>query len=284
MNMWHILLHALKETAILLPFLFFTYLFLEWLEHRGAEKMEGVLEKSGKIAPLLGAFLGIVPQCGFSASAASLYAGRVISLGTLVAVFLSTSDEMIPVLVAGKVDGLTLCLVIGVKVAVAVAVGYLVDLCYRPHHDHSHHIGEMCENEGCHCEKGIWYSALMHTLQIAGFIFLVNFGFICLIEGVGEARVATFVADSGIFAYLISALVGLIPNCASSVILAELYTKGLILPGMLLSGLLPGAGIGSVVLIRANRPLRQSLLILCLLLAVGIGVGFATDLIWGALA
>ena len=207
MNIGHILLHALKETAILLPFLFFTYLFLEWIEHRGAEKMEGVLEKSGKIAPALGAFLGIIPQCGFSASAAGLYAGRVISLGTLVAVFLSTSDEMIPVLVVGGVDGITLLFILGVKVAVAIAVGYLVDVLYHPSHHHTHHIGEMCENEHCHCEKGIWYSALMHTLQIAGLIFLVNLGFCAFIEGIGEDAVANFVSESGVFAYLLSAVV-----------------------------------------------------------------------------
>lgn len=284
MDWLHILLHALKETAILLPFLFLTYLFLEWLEHRGAEKMEGVLEKSGKIAPALGAFLGIVPQCGFSASAAGLYAGRVISLGTLVAVFLSTSDEMLPVLVAGRVNAPTVLLILGVKVGVAILLGYLVDLVYRPAHPHTHHIGEMCENEHCHCEKGILHSALSHALGIAGFIFLVNLAFGTFIEGVGEEKVANFLAQSGIFAYLLSAVVGLIPNCASSVILAELYTKGLILPGMMLAGLLPGAGIGSVVLLRVNRPVRQSLLILLLLLSAGVGVGLATDLLWGILA
>ncbi len=284
MDWLHIFIHAIKETAILLPFLFFTYLFLEWLEHRGAEKMEGVLRKSGKIAPVFGALLGIVPQCGFSASAAGLYAGRVISLGTLVAVFLSTSDEMLPVLVAGGVGFPTVLLVLGIKVAVAILAGYLIDLLYRPAHEHTHRIGEMCEHEHCHCEKGIWYSALMHTLQIAGFILLVNLAFGAIIEGVGEEAIANFVAKRGFLAYLLSSMIGLIPNCASSVILAELHVKGIILPGMMLAGLLPGAGVGSVVLLRTNRPVKQSLLILLLLLAVGVGVGLATDLLWGIIA
>ena len=191
---------------------------------------------------------------------------------------------MIPVLVIGGVDGITLLFILGVKVAVAIAVGYLVDVLYHPKHHHTHHIGEMCENEHCHCEKGIWYSALMHTLQIAGLIFLVNLGFCAFIEGIGEDAVANFVSESGVFAYLLSAVVGLIPNCASSVILAELYTKGLILPGILLAGLLPGAGIGSVVLLRTNRPLRQSLLVLLLLFGVGVTVGLTVDTFWSIFA
>ena len=285
MDWLHIIIHAIKETAILLPFLYLTYLLLEWIEHHGAEKMEGVLQKQGKFAPLCGAFLGLVPQCGFSASAAGLYSARVISLGTLLAVFLSTSDEMIPILIAGRIPATVILLLLGIKLVVALAVGYGVDAFYRPKsQDHHHHIGEMCEEEHCHCEKGIWISSLLHTLQIAGFIFLVNFSLSILLEWVGEGNVAAWVSGSGIWAYFTTALLGLIPNCASSVILAELYAAEVILPGMMLAGLLPGAGIAGLVLLRTNRSMKQSVLILGLLLVIGIAVGSVTDLIWGIFA
>ena len=274
-----VVLDGLLDTAKLLPFLFLTYLAMEFLEHKAEGKALRFLEKSGRFGPLLGALVGTVPQCGFSAAAANLYAGRIITLGTLLAVFLSTSDEMLPLLIAGNVKMTSVLLILGVKIVVGIAVGMLVDLVLRLRHkEESVHIDTLCEQDHCHCEKGIFRSALHHTVHITLFILLVTLFVNAVVFFVGEDTVASLFYNRPVVGHIFSALVGLIPNCAASVALTGFYLNGFITAGAMLAGLLPGAGVGLLVLFRVNRPMKENFLILLLLFVVGVLAGLAVDL------
>lgn len=274
-----VVLDGLLDTAKLLPFLFLTYLAMEFLEHKAEGKALRFLEKSGRFGPLLGALVGTVPQCGFSAAAANLYAGRIITLGTLLAVFLSTSDEMLPLLIAGNVKMTSVLLILGVKIVVGIAVGMLVDLVLRLRHKEERvHIDTLCEQDHCHCENGIFRSALHHTVHITLFILLVTLFVNAVVFFVGEDTVASLFYDRPVVGHILSALVGLIPNCAASVALTGFYLNGFITAGAMLAGLLPGAGVGLLVLFRVNRPMKENFLILLLLFVVGVLAGLAVDL------
>ncbi len=275
---WHSLLHTAKEAVITLPLLYVIYLLMELLEHKAGEKANGLIRSSGKIGPLFGGLLGAVPQCGFSAAAASLYAGRVISLGTLLAVFLSTSDEMISVLLAGKFPPLSVLGLVLLKALLGIAVGFICDLVYRPKHT-GEEVEELCEAEGCHCEgKSVFLAALFHALRVALFIFLVSFALHVAVELVGEERIASLAFNIPVLGHILAALIGLIPNCAASVILSELYVSGAMSLGAMLSGLLCGAGVGTLVLFRVNRRMRENGMIVLVLFLTGTVLGILIDI------
>lgn len=302
---WDLLLDAFLDTLKLLPFLFFAYLLLEYLEHRAGDKMERFLGRAGRCGPLIGAGLGLVPQCGFSAAAAGLYSARLISVGTVVAVFLSTSDEMLLVMLGDRMPWYTILTALAVKFVVALAVGFACDGVMRVlarrkgkgedmheahdgaagdthghDHDHLHDHGDihdLCETEHCHCEKGIFVSALIHTAHIALFIFIVEVALGGLIAGVGEDKLVAFVSGHGVLAYLTAGLVGLTPNCAASVVLTDLYVSGVLSFGTMMAGLLPGAGAGLLVLLRRRRPLRDVLWLVLLLYVTGVLFGAGID-------
>ncbi|MBQ8350441.1 MAG: arsenic efflux protein [Clostridia bacterium] len=274
--MFHALLHAVKDTLPLLPFLYLTYLLMELLEHKAGDRVNALIRRSGRVGPLAGGLLGMLPQCGFSAAAASLYAGRIVSLGTMLAVFLSTSDEMLPILLSKQLPLPSVLALIGTKAAVAVLIGFVVDLLYRPKKEE--HVEELCRAEGCHCEgKSVFLSALFHTLQVAGFILLATFALGIIIELVGEETLASLVLNRPVLGSLLAGLIGLIPNCAASVILTELHLAGALSLGAMLSGLLVGAGVGLLVLFRVNRHLKENLLILLTLYTIGVAIGILVD-------
>ncbi|MBQ9735862.1 MAG: arsenic efflux protein [Clostridia bacterium] len=283
-----VLWHTAKEVLLLLPFLFLTYLFMEFLEHRAGDGMKRTIQRAGRFGPFFGSVLGIVPQCGFSAAASGLYAGRVISLGTLIAVFLSTSDEMLPILVSSGAPALLIVKLLAIKVLVGMAAGFILDLVLRllhkdvcrEHHEHHDHIHELCEHEGCDCEAdGILKSALKHTLHIAFFmlliVFLLNLGLFFL----GHDTLSALFTKIPVLGHLLAGVVGLIPNCASSVLITKLYLEGLISAGCMMSGLLVGAGIGTLVLLRTYHPRRRALGIIGLLYAIGTVSGMLLDLV-----
>ena len=278
----HVLWHTLLETLRLLPFLYLTYLLMEFLEHKSGDATERILRRSGKVGPLLGGALGVVPQCGFSAAASGLYAGRLITVGTLLAVYLSTSDEMIPVMINHGASPLFMLAVLGCKLVIAVGVGFAVDGIYRllPSGNAipEPQIEDLCEREHCKCGDHFAKSALNHTLKTVLFIFLVSLALNATVEIVGEDALAGLVLNRPFLGSVLSALVGLIPNCASSVILTELYLSGVISFGSVLSGLLVNAGVGILVLFRNNRPIRDSVRVLAILFAVGVLGGFFLDL------
>ena len=275
-----VILDTLLDTAKLLPFLYLAYLLMEFLEHHAGGKTEQLLTKSGKVGPLFGGLFGVVPQCGFSAASAELYAGRLITSGTLLAVYLSTSDEMLPIMISHGIFPYKLLLS---KFMIGVAVGFAVDLVTRllrrgrPASEDAS-IEDICEREHCNCGDHIALSAFKHTLRIVGFLLLISFLLNTGIYLIGEERLAAVVSDRPVLANLLSALVGLIPNCASSVVLTELYLSNIISVGALLSGLLVNAGVGLLVLFRNNRPLRDSFRILAILFAAGLLAGLLIDL------
>lgn len=275
-----ILLDALLDTAKLLPFLFLTYLLLELIEHKAAEKTTALAAKAGKFGPAVGGLLGAVPQCGFSASAASLYAGGIISAGTLIAIFISTSDEMLPIMISEKIAPSRILAILGIKVLCGIAVGFLVDGIRRFYQkpENKPQIAHMCEEEHCHCEKGIFPSSLLHTAQIAFFIFLFSLLIGTAIHFIGEENLAAFAAGAGIFTPLLSGIVGLIPNCASSVVLTQLFLSGVISTGAMLAGLIANAGVGMLVLFRVHKKPKTDLLILFTVYGTGILIGILFDL------
>lgn len=342
--MLHLIEHTLKDCIGMLPFLFLAYLLMEWLEHRAGARAARVLERSGAVGPVLGGLLGVLPQCGFSASAAGLYAGRVISAGTLLAVFLSTSDEMLPILISHGVPAGRVIKILAVKIGIAVAAGLLFDLILRAahwdraahdkrrhhgdkhehehhhahgqdsdrhdhHHEHDHHdhahehhehhehahghenhhhdhggerpqtaIRELCEDNHCHCERGIFRSALMHTGQIFLYILLITFAFNVLIHSVGEDTVGAWLSAVPGLGQAIAGLIGLIPNCAASVIITQMYLEGVISSGCMMAGLLVGAGIGVMVLFRVNRRrMRDNLWLVLVLYVIGVLAGVLID-------
>lgn len=286
MHVWHAflhaLLHALEHIWPIVPFLYLTYLGMEFLERRAGERTEQAIAKAGRAGPVVGALLGALPQCGFSAAGATFYAGRIVTTGTLIAIFLSTSDEMLPLLISTGTPAGNILTILGVKVVVAMLAGLAIDAVSRlihKDHDHEHHIGEMCQSGKCHCDdRSLWLAALMHTLQITASVFLVSLALNVALELGGEEALTDFLSASPLLGCLLSAVVGLIPNCASSVAITQLYLSGVLSAGALLSGLLVGAGVGILVLLRVNRPIKDSLRVIGLLFAVGLVFGVLFDI------
>lgn len=278
-----IFLHGILDTLKILPFLFATYLLMELLEHKASDKVRTALERSGKAGPLCGGLLGVVPQCGFSVAGANFYTGRVITLGTLVAIFLSTSDEMLPIMISGKLGAGEIFTILAYKCAVAVLVGFAIDLVMRltRRHDSSHHhIHEMCEDGNCHCERGILRSALHHTLTIGVFLLLVTLAINALVFFIGEDKISAVMYDRPFISHLISAMLGLIPNCAISVALTDFCIQGFITAGTMLSGLFSGAGVGVLVLFKMNKSIKENLLVVSILVICGLLFGMLFDLIF----
>lgn len=368
----HILEHSILDILYLIPFLFVTYLLMEWLEHKTGGRTQDAIRRAGAAGPLVGALLGAVPQCGFSAAAAALYAGRVVTLGTLFAVFLSTSDEMLPIFIAEQVPFATIAKILGVKIMIGMAMGFIVDAALRiarrdkqplrihelceqdkcschgdcatceanpelvyahfedaAHHDRceervcGHDHAHCCEHEldhehahaheadhgdegahgspahadHCHdftCEEshcmghnhdhshdsgwaGIAKSALKHTVQVTLFIFVITVALNAALEVVGEHALAHFLGSNEVLSVFASAVVGLIPNCAASVVIAQLYLEGVLGAGAMMSGLLVSAGVGLMVLVRANRRLRENVVIIVALVAIGVFWGLVIN-------
>lgn len=268
----HIALHTLKDNVILILFLFLTYVVMEYLEHKAGGHANELIKKAGNAGPVIGAIAGIVPQCGFAAAASNLYAGRVISMGTLVAIFLATSDEVLPILLAHPGSVSVIFLIFGLKIVVGAVSGLVIDRIYPEKEDHDH-IHEMCEDEHCHCEEGVLRSALTHTLHIAVFILLISFVLNLVMHTVGEEALGNLVLNRPFVGPIVAAFIGLIPNCASSVVLTQLYLKGAMGFGALMSGLFANAGVGLLVLFRVNHDKRENVRIMSLLVCIGIVAG-----------
>ncbi len=276
-EIFHVIIHAVKDSIKLLPFLLITYILMEYIEHKMTDKSKKAIEKAGRFGPVIGGVVGAVPQCGFSVSATNLFSSRVITLGTLIAVYLSTSDEMIPVLLSESVSISIIVKLILIKVFIGMIAGLIIDLVLRKFSkNEENRIAEICEEEGCHCENGILKSAIKHTVNIFIYIFITTVILNIIIEFVGEERLGSLILNKKVIGAIIAGLIGLIPNCASSVIITQLYAKGLITAGALLAGLLVGAGLGILILFKTNKNLKQNIKIIFLLYMIGIlcGIGF----------
>lgn len=223
-----------------------------------------------------------MPQCGFSASATNLYAGRVISLGTLIAVYLSTSDEMLPIFLSESVEISVILKILGIKLLIGVIAGFIIDfiLRFKNKSQEEDKIVDLCEDEHCHChEEGIFKSALRHTLNIVIYIFIITLIINIIVEFVGEDNITRFIGNHIILGPVVSSLVGLIPNCAASVIITNLYIQGVINASSLIAGLLTGAGVGLIVLFRMNKNIKQNIGIVTLIYGIGVVSGIVLQLI-----
>ena len=279
--MLHVLEHTLIDTIKLLPFLFLAYLVIELIEQKAGDKTTNIIKKAGKFGPVLGSLLGVVPQCGFSAAASNLFAGKIITMGTLIAIFLSTSDEMLPILISEAVPAGTIIMILGVKVVIAIVVGMLVDLIFRrkQNEEAKEEIHKLCDEEHCHCEEhGIIRSSITHTLQIFIYILIISFILNLIIDFVGEETIAKLVLNVPVLGPVISSLVGLIPNCASSVILTQVYLENIISIGSMIAGLLVNSGIGILILFRVNKSKKENFTILGILYLVGVLSGIILDI------
>lgn len=293
----HELLHALEHAALdslkMLPFLLIAFLILEYAETKLEEKSSDMIRRSGSAGPALGALLGLIPQCGFSVIGSNFYAKRIITLGTLIAIYLSTSDEALLVMLTKPEMITDILAVMGIKLAIALIAGYLIDLILRKKASgeechHRHHHGDSCEDEELvgeqHCCSHTNWSAiskctLKRTASVFLFLFIANFALTYIIELVGEAKLQEIMLTDSIFQPLLTALIGLIPNCAPSVILAELYIEGAISLGSVISGLCTGAGVGLLVLFKVNRGVKSNIAITAILYAIGAVSGIIVQLV-----
>ena len=260
---WDILMDSVWDTLNLVPFLFVAYFILEYIEHNSEGKMISVITKSHKFGPLWGSLLGLFPHCGFSAMASSFYATRVITLGTLFAVYLSTSDEMLPIFLSEGVSAVLIFQVLLVKFIVGMVFGFVIDFLFRQRHiQKDFKIHEFCDCSNCCCSDGIFYPAIKHTVKISLWIFLITLMLSLGIGFIGEDKLMFLFSGNVFLTSCVATLVGLIPNCASSVVLSKLYIENIITLPSLVSGLLVGAGLGLIVLFKMNRNLKENFAIL----------------------
>ena len=285
MELWiDMLRDAWADSVKMLPFLYLAYLLIEWLERHHGARIEQALAGGGRWGFIPGALLGCVPQCGFSAVASNLYASRVITPGTLLAVFIATSDEAIPLLAAEPSQWGSLALLLLSKAVFAMVGGAVLDVPLRhvlPHSLYGGYAGHADEVD-CHEQheehSGIWLAALRHTVEIFLFILLFSVLIGLCFAWVGEDAITAALAGMGFLQPVLTALVGLVPNCAASVLLAQLYIDGAISFGSLFAGLTAGAGVGLAVLWRVNPSWKQNLFMTGLLWAAGAAAGMLLQL------
>ncbi|MCM1371082.1 MAG: arsenic efflux protein [Clostridium sp.] len=272
-----ILIDTLIDGLKLLPFLFLTFLLMEYIEHKLSNKTKDIIQKSGRFGPIIGSILGVFPQCGFSVSATNLYAARVITLGTLISIYLSTSDEMLPLLISNGTSINIILPIVLLKVVIGMFFGFIIDLIFRK--TENEHIHDFCEEEHCDCKSSIFLSTLKHTLNTFLFILLVTFILNLVIHFIGEENLGNIILKNGFLGPIFSSLIGLIPNCASSVIITELYLNGVITFGSMLSGLLTGSGVALLVLFKVNKNLKENFKILSIIYLIGVISGIVAELI-----
>lgn len=275
--MTDIILDTLIDTLKLIPFLFITFLIIEVIEHKLNNK--NIISKSKKYGPLIGSLLGAIPQCGFSVMATNLYITRIITLGTLISIYLSTSDEMLPILISENINITTIIVIILIKVIFAIIYGIIIDLILsKKQRKQEKENYSICDEEHCHCEKGIFISALKHTLNITIFIMIITFIINIIFSFVGEDILSKILLKNSIFSPFITSLIGLIPNCASSVMLTELYINNAINVSSLISGLLTGSGAALLILFKSNKNIKENIKILFILYILGVLSGIILEI------
>jgi hypothetical protein len=276
------ILDSLLDVLKLLPYLFLTYLVLEIIEHKAMDKAAALVAKAGRFGPVIGGLLGLLPQCGFSTVISNLYADRLVTGGTLLAIFLATSDEMLPILISESVPAGVIFKILGVKLVAGVVVGLLFDLVRRAMkiREGDVNLHAVCETTHCGCEEegGVLKGTLKHTFSIALFILVITLALNTAIHFIGEDVLRGIILNKPVVGPLIAGVVGLIPNCAASVIITELFLEGAMTTGAMLAGLLAGSGVGLLVLFRVNRPMKDNFVLLASLYAAAVVIGIVLDL------
>ena len=275
--MLEVILEAIVDSLKTVPFLFIAYFLIEYIEHRQSNNFERILRASGRYGSTIGALLGVVPQCGFSVMATNLFSSGVITTGTLLAVYLSTSDEAIPILVSNPEGARIVLTIIPLKIIFALVVGLVYDLVIRKRHSEIGFEG-ICEQ--CNCEEdGILKSAIRHTIRIFLFVLLITLLFNVIIFFIGEDLITTLFMTNSMLQPFLAALIGLIPNCAASVLLTNLYITGTVSFGSLVAGLCTGAGVGLAVLFKTNPDKAENFQIVAILYLSGALFGLLINLI-----
>ena len=274
----HSFVHTIKDNIKLIPFLFIAFLVIELIEHKFTDKTKNCIKKSGKFGPIIGSIFGIVPQCGFSVIATNFYITRVISIGTLFSVYLSTSDEMLPIMISKGIPFKTILGILLIKVIVGIIFGFIIDLVIRMKGAGKKYDYHMCDDDHCECETGIIKSSIVHTLKTFVFIIFISYILNILYEFVGDTIVSKIFMKDNMFGPFIGGLIGLILNCASSVALTELYLNNAINLGTCISGLLAGSGVSLLVLFKSNKNIKENVSIVTLLYLIGVLIGILIEL------
>lgn len=275
-----IILDTLIDSLKLLPFLFIAFLIIELIEHKLNKQTKELVSKSGKVGPLIGSLLGLFPQCGFSVMATNLYVTRIITLGTLISIYLATSDEMLPIMLSQKIAFIEIVKLLGIKFICGIIWGFIIDLLLNKKSKKENINYEICDEDHCNChEEGVIKSTLIHTFKTLLFIMLVSFLLNMLLHFIGEDNLSKLFLKNSIFGPFISSLLGLIPNCGSSIVITELYLNGAISLGSAMAGLLTGSGVALLVLFKENKDIKENVTILSLLYGLGVISGIIIELI-----
>ena len=275
-----IILDTLIDSLKLLPFLFIAFLIIELIEHKLNKQTKKLVSKSGKVGPLIGSLLGLFPQCGFSVMATNLYVTRIITLGTLISIYLATSDEMLPIMLSQKIAFIEIMKLLGIKFICGIIWGFIIDLLLNKKSKKENINYEICNEDHCNChEEGVIKSTLIHTFKTLLFIMLVSFLLNMLLHFIGEDSLSKLFLKNSIFGPFISSLIGLIPNCGSSIVITELYLNGAISLGSAMAGLLTGSGVALLVLFKENKDIKENITILSLLYGLGVISGIIIELI-----
>lgn len=269
--MQEIILDTIFDCLKILPFLFIAFLIIEFFEHKLSHKTENTIKKAGKFGPLIGSILGALPQCGFSVLATNLYITRIISLGTLIAIYLSTSDEMLPILIAEKAPLNSILLLVAIKIIIGLVCGFIIDLIIRKEEPKEHF--EICEHDHCDCEHGIIIPAIKHTLKTLIFIFIITFILNAAFHYIGEDNIKHIFDKTNFFTPFIAGLIGLIPNCGSSIILTELYIAEILPLSSALAGLLANSGVALLVLFESNPDIKENVKIIGIIYFISVITG-----------
>ena len=270
---------ALFDSLKLLPFLFIVYVIMEFIEHKSSKKTQSIIKKSGKFGPLVGSIFGAFPQCGFSVMASNLYVAKIISMGTLIGIYLSTSDEMIPIMISsGSTD--KVFKIVLFKVVIGIIIGFLIDiLFFRKKTNSKQEIHKLCEHDHCNCEdENIFISSLKHTIKIFAFILIINLIMNTIIYFIGENTIGSILKQNNFVGPIISAVVGLIPNCAASVVITELFIEGTITFGSLMAGLLSSSGLGLLILFKMNKNMKDNFTVLSIICLISILIGILLNI------
>ncbi len=270
--MQEIILDTILDCLKIIPFLFIAFLIIEFFEHKLSHKTENTIKKAGKFGPLIGSILGALPQCGFSVLATNLYITRIISLGTLIAIYLSTSDEMLPVLIAEKAPISSIALLVGIKILIGLICGLVIDLIVKKENPKEHF--DICKHDHCDCNNGIIIPSIKHTLKTLLFISIITFILNAAFYYIGENNIKHIFDKTNFFTPFIAAIIGLVPNCGSSIILTELYIANILPISSALAGLLANSGVALLVLFKSNQNTKENLKIIGILYLISVICGF----------
>ena len=273
-----IVIDTLIDGLKLIPFLFIAFLIIELIEHKLSNRNKDLITKTGKFGPMFGSVLGMFPQCGFSVLATNLYVTRIVSLGTLISIYLSTSDEMLPILLSENVEIGLIIKILLIKLFIGMVSGFIIDFILRKKESKVEADYDICHEENCHCKDHLLLSVIKHTIHITLFLMIISFLLNCLLEYTGILDTNNIIANNP-FSVFVTSLIGLIPNCGASVMITTLYLKNIISFASMISGLLTGSGVALLVLFRSNKKLSENILILSLVYFIGVGAGLIVELV-----